>query len=95
MTGRTEVTDTEIAAAFAMLGNALNKKVKEQGRQSFVDPHHMIGKLDEAMLGLRLAIKNNSHGQAINELLEAAYIAVFGIASIKANERSLKKEGTA
>lgn len=88
MDARVEVQDAEMAAAFAMLGEGLKRRLLKHGKKSFIGNHETLGVIQEEMVELTLAIQSNVDADVLAELLDVGVGALFGIASMMAITRS-------
>jgi NTP pyrophosphatase (non-canonical NTP hydrolase) len=89
---RIEVQDAEIAAAFAILGKELQKRLGKHGKLSFIGPHEILGIIEEEMHELREAVRSNKNASVLSELMDVAVGALFGVASLAAIERVQNKK---
>ncbi len=92
MDARVDVLDQEIAAAFAVIGEALKKRLLQHGKKSFIGNHEIKGVLDEEVEELHEAVHANDDQQVMAELVDVSVSGLFGVASMFANSRA-KKEG--
>ena len=90
MRTRVEVLESEIAAAFGTLGEALKSRLIKHGKYSFIGPHEVLGVIEEEMHELREAVRSNKPSDVIGELLDVGVGALFGVASLLAKERAEK-----
>lgn len=90
MRARVEVLESEIAGAFATLGEALKSRLIKHGKYGFIGPHEVLGTIEEEMHELREAVRSNKPNEVIGELLDVAVGALFGVASMMAKERAEK-----
>lgn len=88
MDSRVEVQDAEIAAAFAILGENLKKRLLKHGKKSFIGNHEALGVIMEEIFELTEAVKGNDDGKVLSELLDVGVGALFGIASMMAIKRT-------
>jgi NTP pyrophosphatase (non-canonical NTP hydrolase) len=88
---RVPVLDTEIAAAFTLLGQHLKDRIARHGKNSFIGPHEILGIIDEEMDEFREAVRANSRPAVLSELEDIATGAVFGIASLIAMDRAQRE----
>lgn len=91
MDQRIEVQDAEIAAAFAMLGDELKRRLLQKGKKSFIGPHEILGVVEEEVDELREAVRSDDPREVTAELLDLGVGAIFGVASLIANQRAEKK----
>lgn len=88
---RIEVLDTEIAAAFTVLGEALKRRLVEHGKKSFIGSHEILGMVEEEILELKEAVRSDKQADVIAELIDVGVGVVFGVASLIANQRATKE----
>lgn len=87
MRERIEVSDSEIAAAFAVLGDALKRRLIQHGKLSFIGTHEILGVVEEEMHELREAVRSEGETRVNAELIDIGVGALFGVASLMAKAR--------
>lgn len=92
MDSRLAVEDSEIAAAFACLGDSLKKRLQQHGKKSFIGPHEILGVIEEEILELKEAVRSNKRAEVISELIDVGVGAIFGVASLMAMDRESKAQ---
>jgi NTP pyrophosphatase (non-canonical NTP hydrolase) len=85
---RVEVMDTEIAAAFSVIGEAFKKRLQQHGKKSFIGPHEILGIIEEEVSELKEAVRSNKRAEVISELIDVGVGTLFGVASLMAVDRS-------
>lgn len=87
MKQRAIVDKIYIENAIKYLEVGLDDRLRQHGTFSFIGPHEIMGVLDEEVNKELLdAVHANDEQQVLNELLDIAIGAIFGIASIQANK---------
>ena len=88
-----ELTEEQISIALKLLGVALNRRIQEKGRDSFVNAHEILGATEVEVAELREAVHKKVTIDIISELLDVAVGCVVGVASL--NLYSMPKKGDA
>lgn len=86
-----DLTDAQIGFALKLLGSALNDRLKEKGRDSFVNAHEILGATEVEVAELREAVHQKIPVNVIAELLDVAVGCVVGISSLHAHEMANSK----
>lgn len=87
MRERVEVSDSEIAGAFAIFGDALKRRLVQHGKFSFIGRHEILGIVEEEMHELVEAVRSEGDPRVNAELIDVAVGAIFGVASLMAKAR--------
>lgn len=70
-------------AVLELVRQALDARLDEKGAHSFTSSHEIKGVLDEEYHELDIAIRKNDPQAVLDELLDIAVAAVFGICSAR------------
>lgn len=88
------LTDEQIALALKLLGSSLQERLKEKGRDSFVNMHEILGATEVEVVELKEAVHGKNRVEVIAELLDVAVGCVVGIASLHAHDQAQIAKGT-
>jgi hypothetical protein len=80
---RKVVTQRKSDEAFTELHKALIKQVEAKGRHGFASIHEILGIVDEEHDELKEAVRFNNRERVMEELIDIAVGALWGIASMK------------
>jgi NTP pyrophosphatase (non-canonical NTP hydrolase) len=83
---RIPVEETVIEKTKEIVSNALLKRLKQHGYDSFSSIHEILGIMDEEHYELLMAVHKNDDLQVKEELVDIAVGALFGIATLIAKE---------
>lgn len=87
MDQRLDVTNQELADALRLIGEGLQRRLKEKGTKSFIGLHEIDGILDEEVREWKAEVHGSDRKAAVMELVDVAVTCAFGIASVSAFAR--------
>lgn len=79
---RPQATEEEIEEVLLLLKSDLDRRVKQHGRGIFISPHEIRGVLEEEVNEHLDEVKANNISKQLDELLDVAVVAIWGVASI-------------
>lgn len=80
-----ELTEEQFSFALKLLGAALSSRIKEKGRDSFINAHEILGATLVEVGELEEAVHRKVTLEVISELLDVAVGCVVGVASLNAH----------
>lgn len=92
MKSRVDVSSETVDRAVALMRTKLLMRLDQKGWDSFIGPHEILGILEEERMELTEAVRSDDWTEVVDELLDLAVGAVFGIASIMAIADTKAKE---
>ena len=82
-TKRQQLTGESLEAAIEAVEQKLGYRANQKGLGSFASSHEILGIIEEEVLEFKIAVHGNlTDKQKVEELLDIAVGALFGIASI-------------
>lgn len=89
MNERVQVDQKLIDEVVEHMAAKLLNRLAQKGRGSIISAHETLGILEEEFYELKMAVHGKVQSDVIEELLDIAVGAVFGIASLMQNSRAV------
>jgi NTP pyrophosphatase (non-canonical NTP hydrolase) len=83
---RPQITDKEVENAVRIFRNKLEKARLEKGNDSWASTHEIFGLLTEEVREVEDEVRTGNKVAMVDELLDVAVIAVFGVACLTSKE---------
>lgn len=85
--GEKNVTKEDINKSLILILIGLQKRLKQHGHAPLASIHEILGIMDEEHYELLMAVHQNDNDQVVEELVDIAVGALFGIASLKQKQK--------